>query len=361
MKRAVICSLNPERFAAELPDYSIMIIDPAAPAARLRYLLDRADYSLLITDTETRERNGGDYPGERLLWATSGTTGDSKFCSYTQEQLDIKSDTIIKDYELTANDRYVGIMPLWHAQGQAFYWATKKVACECHFLPVKRIKEIQQYSPTFLTGFPDLIGLTSRFLFDSLRFIRTGSAPLPDSQYLAFRDHFQVPVLEGFGMTETLSHCFTNPLRGEQRMGTIGLPTGIQADIRDGQLWLQGPTVFQPGWYATGDLAEMDAAGYYKITGRYRDQINIRGIKFNPVSLENQLTKAIPALRECVIFGSDSINCLYTGEVHPDLVRQTLIGIDPILRPAHLEQLATEIPKTPAGKISRTWLTKNYS
>ena len=130
MKRAVLCVNNPQDYIPQLIDHSIMIINPHATEARNRYLLENSDWSLLITNDDTKYRDGGNYPNERVLWYTSGTTGDSKFCSFTQAQLNNMAATIMRSYKLTANDRYTSIMSLWHAHGQGFYWATQLAGCE---------------------------------------------------------------------------------------------------------------------------------------------------------------------------------------------------------------------------------------
>jgi long-subunit acyl-CoA synthetase (AMP-forming) len=132
--------------------------------------------------------------------------------------------------------------------------------------------------------------------------------------YRGLQDKFAVPIIEAFGMTEALSHCFTNPLYGEQRMGTVGLPSGIEARIDQGHLLIKGHSVHAPGWFDTGDFAEQDQQGYYKILGRHRDQINVKGYKFNPLSLEQQLYDMIPEITEISIFGTNTIKCLYVGE-----------------------------------------------
>ena len=88
MKRAVLCVKNPQNYINDLNNYSIMIVNPDSTPARLDYLLTKSDYSLLITDQTTVERNGQDYPGERIYAYTSGTTGDSKFYSFSQAQVD---------------------------------------------------------------------------------------------------------------------------------------------------------------------------------------------------------------------------------------------------------------------------------
>jgi acyl-coenzyme A synthetase/AMP-(fatty) acid ligase len=250
-------------------------------------------------------------------------------------------------------------MPLWHAHGQGFYWATKMARCETHFVTTNDIKTIANYNPTFITAIPDFLKIIAQQNFNHLRFIRSASATLPNNIYQYLKQKYQVPIIEAFGMTEALSHCFTNPLHGEQRIGTIGQPDGIEADIVDGQLYIKGPTVFCSDWYNTGDLASIDDDGYYRILGRHRDQINVRGIKLNPVSLENQLTSAIANIGECVVFGSTSVKCLYTGNCDPKEIRQFLINMGTHCKPQMLERIET-IPLSPSGKISRSWLEKQY-
>jgi acyl-coenzyme A synthetase/AMP-(fatty) acid ligase len=359
LPRAVVCVDNPEVYLPRLNNYSIMVVNPDSPESRLKYLLDSSDYSLLITSAGEQYRTGGCY-NERLFWYTSGTTGDSKFCSFTQDQVDILARKICQTYDITDNDRYTSIMPLWHAHGQGFYWATRQANCETTFLPVKEIKNLQRHNPTFITAIPDVLKIVTKFKFNNLRFVRSASAPLSTDTYSQLKEKFGVPVIEAFGMTEALSHCFTNPLHGEQREGTVGLPDGVEARIEQGELYIKGPTVFAPDWYNTGDLAQQDEKGYYRILGRSRDQINVRGIKINPASIEQQLVKAVAGIDQCVIFGTDRIKCLYTGVADPDAVNQFLISVGTHCRPK-LVNSVDSIPLSPSGKISRSYLDLQFN
>jgi acyl-CoA synthetase (AMP-forming)/AMP-acid ligase II len=359
MKRAVLCVPDPENYIDQLDDYSIMIVNPKNTPARLGYLLDRADWSLLITNQGEQHRAGSNYENERVLWYTSGTTGDSKFCSFSQAQLDRASDNIIQEYALDVNDRYVSVMGLWHAHGQGMFWATRRAGCETHFLDPTNLRPMSGHSPTFISAIPDILKTISRFEFDHLRFIRSASAAMPDNLYQQLKSKFDIPVVEAFGMTEALSHCFTNPLHGEQRMGTVGLPDDVEADIVNGELHICGSTVFTSGWYNTGDLAEQDDAGYYRIIGRSKDRISVRGYKLDPISVERQLAEQISNLGECVIFGAEKVNCIYTGDVDPGLVTRTLIQIHPACNPAFVQR-HDAIPMGDSGKISRSWLKTKF-
>jgi len=360
MKRAVICVTNPQDYIHQLDDYSIMIINPDVVPARRQYLLDRSDWSLLITAQGEQHRNGGDYVNERVLWYTSGTTGDSKFCSFSQRQLNHMAETIVRAYDLSEQDRYVSVMSLWHAHGQGFYWASQLAGCETHYLGMKNIRDWPSFSPTFVTAIPDVLKTALGLKFDkNLRFIRTASAPLPDATYRALKQQFAVPVLEAFGMTEAMSHCFTNPLHGEQRMGTVGLPSGVEACIDHGHLLIRGPTLDRDAWFDTGDLAEQDSAGYYRILGRSCDQINIRGVKINPQSLEQKILENFSEVSEVAVFGNDTVKCVYVGSEINSAIQRFLCELGPQCRATVLQSVAA-IPLTPAGKISRSWLNTLY-
>jgi long-chain acyl-CoA synthetase len=354
MKRAVLCVPNPQDYIDQLVNYSIMIINPVTPLDRLQYLLNNSDYSLRITPAGYDERDGSDYPNEKIFWYTSGTTGDSKFYSFTQEQIDHSANTVINAYNLTENDRYVSIMGLWHAHGAGFYWAAKHAGCEMNFLSVKELRNLPKFSPTFITAFPNLLKAATNLKLDSnLRFLRTAGAPLPDSMYLELKQKFSIPIIQAMGMTETIGHCFTNPLHGEQRIGTIGLPSGIEAKIDNSKLSVRG--VYTNNWIETGDLAEQDDAGYYRILGRYKDQINVNGIKLNPISLETQLLTAVTSIEDCVIFGTDTVKCLYTGNCNASDISTFLTSLGAHCRPKLLQHVDV-IPLSPSGKVSRTYL-----
>lgn len=359
MKRAVLCVRNPQNYIDTINDHSIMIINPDSTDSRLKYLLDNSDYSLLITDSGSTVRNGKDYPNEKLFWYTSGTTGDSKFCSFSQDQLNQMALTICNSYNISDNDRYVSIMPLWHAHGQGLYWAAKRAGCEIHYTTVKNIKSLEKHSPTFISAIPEILNVVKQLDLKDLRFIRSASSALPNNVYLSLKEKFNVPVIEAFGMTESLSHCFTNPLIGKQKIGTVGMPSGIEADIIDEQLHIKGPCLFKPGWYNTGDLASKDQDGYYTILGRYKDQINVRGIKLNPLSLENQLLSNVPGVSSCVIFGKNQVKCLFVGNVNKDDISAYLTSLGQYCKPV-LVKCVDSIPISPMGKISRTWLDLQY-
>lgn len=358
MKRAVLCVEHPELHIPQYRDYSIMIVNPTTTSTRLKYLLDNSDYSLLVTDTDITERSGGDY-SDAAMWYTSGTTGDSKFCTFTQSQLDTLADTICNAYDIDANDRYLSIMPLWHAHGLGMYWAAQRAKCEVKYIKPNDLRNTVDFSPTVISAIPDFLRLFMRQSFPDLRFVRSASSALPNQLYNDLKAWSKRPVIEAFGMTEACSHCFTNPLHGEQRIGTVGLPSGIQARIVNGLLEIQGPSVYTSDWFCTGDIADQDSSGYYRIIGRLKDRIDVHGYKIDPLSIENQLYNSVPGITEVAVFGKDRVMCVYTGTASEQQVRQAINNIDWHCNPKLVKHVDS-IPTNNAGKVSRSMLTDFY-
>ncbi|MCW5828343.1 MAG: long-chain fatty acid--CoA ligase [Deltaproteobacteria bacterium] len=167
--------------------------------------------------------------------------------------------------------------------------------------------------------------LASRIVFSKitsklggrLRFAISGGAPL-SRQIAEFFDAVGVKILEGYGLTETTAA--TNVNREEKyKFGTVG-PAVPGAGVKiadDGEILLQGPTVFQGyyrnpeataevlkgGWFYTGDIGELDADGFLKITDRKKDLIiTAAGKNIAPQNIEN-LLKTDRHISQVMVFG----------------------------------------------------------
>jgi acyl-coenzyme A synthetase/AMP-(fatty) acid ligase len=152
----------------------------------------------------------------------------------------------------------------------------------------------------------------------------------------------------------------TNPLDGEQRIGTVGLPDGVEARIDQNKLLIRGPAVADSDWLDTGDLAEQDEAGYFRILGRSVDRINVRGYKLDPLSLENKLYAAFPDLKDLAVFGTDSVKCIYSGPYNKKQIKAVLVSMGQYCYPTVLEEVDS-VPKNASGKVSRTMLDKLFA
>ena len=185
-----------------------------------------------------------------------------------------------------------------------------------------------------------------------LRLAVSGAAPIsPD--ILRFFDAAGVLVLEGWGMTET-STAATISSPDDFKIGTIGKPfPGCEVRIaEDGEILVKGPNVFQgyykneeatretivDGWLHTGDLGEIDADGFIKITGRKKDIIITAGGKnITPANLENEI-KQHPLVSQCVVI----------GDRRPYLV--ALVTLDPEEAVAYAREHG--LPEDPAALAS---------
>ncbi|MBW0116925.1 AMP-dependent synthetase/ligase [Pseudonocardia abyssalis] len=145
----------------------------------------------------------------------------------------------------------------------------------------------------------------------------SGSAPLGARLGHFFRG-VGLPVLEGYGLTETSAGITLNTLAA-QRIGSVGRPVPGHAVriAEDGEILLQGPLVFrgywknetstaeavEDGWFHSGDIGELDDAGFLTITGRKKEIIVTAGGKnVAPAVLEDRL-RAHPLISQCMVVG----------------------------------------------------------
>jgi long-chain acyl-CoA synthetase len=157
-----------------------------------------------------------------------------------------------------------------------------------------------------------------------LKYFVSGGAPL-SKDIAEFFHAFGVDILEGFGMTETNSiTCVNRP--GNQVYGTIGeLFEGVEAKLAsDGELLIRGPMLMQgywsmpeetketlaEGWLHTGDIAEIDAKGFIKITDRKKDLIKTAGGKFVAPQRIEGLFKTSPFISQAAVSGDQKPYCV---------------------------------------------------
>ena len=176
---------------------------------------------------------------------------------------------------------------------------------------------------------------------ERLRLALTGAAPVA-REVLEFFDACAVPVLEGYGLTETCAAATLNT-PSATRLGTVGRPLAAE-EVRiaaDGEILIRGPNVFaayhrnegatrealEDGWLRSGDLGSLDADGYLTITGRKKDLIiTSSGKNITPTNIENALRER-PWISQAVVYGDN----------RPYLV--ALLTLDPEEAPALAERL----------------------
>jgi len=271
---------------------------------------------------------------------TSGTTGASKGAVLTHGNFAANALALVTAWGITEADRYLAALPLFHVHGLGngvHAW----LASGCHMRLVARFEHEKaagwflDYRPTLFFGVPTMYvrllevdAEAARTIGAALRLCVSGSAPLPAAVLEAFRARFGQVILERYGMTETLMIA-SNPLVGERRPGTVGVPLPMTAvSIRDdagapvpagtsGELWVRGPHVcdgywrrpdataaaFTDGWFRTGDVGVQAPDGYLTLEGRRSDLIIAGGFNIYPREIE-ELLAAVPGVREAAVVGA---------------------------------------------------------
>ena len=307
---------------------------------------------------------------------TSGTTGRPKGCELTHRNVQNEVRTVAQVFPelLTAGGSVLLFLPLAHVFGKAIQCgATYTRTIIGHTADVSDLLgDLAVFRPTFLLAVPRVfekvyngarqrahadgrgkifdaaadtaiawstakdtggagLALKARHaLFDRLVYGRlraamggnvvaavSGSAPLGARLGHFFRG-IGLPILEGYGLTETTAGITVNTLDA-QRIGSVGRPVPGHAVriAEDGEILLKGPIVFrgywgnekataeavEDGWFHSGDIGELDDAGFLTITGRKKEIIVTAGGKnVAPAVLEDRL-RAHPLVSQCLVVG----------------------------------------------------------
>jgi acyl-CoA synthetase (AMP-forming)/AMP-acid ligase II len=275
-----------------------------------------------------------------LILHTSGTTSRPKRVPIRHRNLATSARNIIQTYQLTANDRALCIMPLFHIHGivaslLSSLAAGGAVICPPGFDALKFWQWVDTFKPTWYSAVPTMHQLllsraernAALIAANPFRFIRSSSAPLPPVVMERLEATFGAPVLESYGMTEASHQMASNPLPPAPRKGgSVGVGVGVDVAIMDdtGTLLAQGAigevvvrggnvvdgyennpeanaSAFTDGWFRTGDQGYLDADGYLCLTGRIKELINRGGEKISPLEIDDVLLRH-PAVAEALAF-----------------------------------------------------------
>ncbi|MEU9860629.1 long-chain fatty acid--CoA ligase [Streptomyces sp. NPDC047971] len=271
-----------------------------------------------------------------VLLYTSGTTGSPKGAELTHANLLRNAEISARSlFRLTSEDAILGCLPLFHAFGQtcamnAAVAAGARLTLMTRFDPADVLRIVHERGVTIFAGVPTMYAalLASRTArpeaYDTagLRMCVSGGASLPVEVLHGFEEAFGVPVLEGFGMSETSPVACFNHLDRPRKAGSVGTPIeGVELrliDVHDGvgELCVRGHNIMkgylgrpeataealQDGWLRTGDLARVDEDGYYYIVDRKKDLIIRGGFNVYPREVEEVLYEH-PAVAEAAVVG----------------------------------------------------------
>src|SRR5258706_3963248 len=340
-----------------------------------------------------------------VLQYTGGTTGLAKGAMLTHRNLlanAMQTRSWIPN-GLDAHEVTLCVAPFFHSYGLTVGMNLSiRAAATMVLLPQFKAKEvvkaIRRYRPTQLPGIPTMyiaIMREARKNGEQLRSIKyciSGASALPAQVRIDFEAMTHGKLVEGYGLSEAapVTHC--NPLNGDIRDGSVGLPLpNVDAAIMnpetgellpvgaEGEIVVKGPNImkgywkrqeeteatFKNGWMRTGDLGRRDEEGYFYIMDRAKDLIIASGFNVYPREVEEVLFMH-PAVQEAAVIGVPdpyrgetvaAFIVLKPGFEQSDATRQDILAfckkeMTPYKVPKVLE-FRDSFPKTLVGKVLR--------
>jgi malonyl-CoA/methylmalonyl-CoA synthetase len=372
-------------------------------ALALSKLLKESHTAVALPDVQLED--------DAMMIYTSGTTGKPKGVVMTHHQLDKQMQSLSQAWDWSAADRILNVLPMHHVHGVI------NITC-CALYNGATLEMQNGFDPAFVAA-RMTSGELSLFMavptiyhkliqyFEQLpetaqkqwqqgmaqmRLIVSGSAALPVTVLEKWKQISGHTLLERYGMTE-IGMALSNPLHGERKPGFVGQPLPFVSvkiidesgrEINDtnspGELLVKGDTVFKrywnrpeetarsfvDGWFKTGDIAELDNDGYYKILGRNSsDIIKSGGYKISALEIENTLLEH-PDISECAVVAlsseewGETIAAAIVGNILPESLKLWLND-----KLAHYKMPRKFIniqalPRNAMGKILKTEVKKMF-
>ena len=336
---------------------------------------------------------------------TSGTTGRPKGAEITHGNLTANLEGLHAAWGWRTDDILLHVLPIFHVHGLfvALYGALHAGATTLlmrEFDAHRTLQTLVERKCTVFMAVPTihkrLLSVADAKLFDlsHVRLITSGSDRLPDEVFKSFKQTYGYTLLERYGMTETGMNL-SNPLNGERRMGSVGLPLpGVEARVVDpetvkelpngeiGEIQLRGLNVFkgywrQPektaeaftsdGWFCTGDLGFRQPDGYFTLCGRSKDLIISGGLNIYPPEVERVLNEH-PAVEASAVIGCPDLEWGERVVAVVVLTHNQVVSSEDLIRfcRQHLASykspktivLKEELPRNAMGKVLKAELKK---
>jgi fatty-acyl-CoA synthase len=325
-----------------------------------------------------------------LLIYTSGTTGKPKGallthanCFWTNLSFDLATG-------VRPDDVVLQVLPQfhcggWNVQSILAWWKGARVVLERGFDPARALDLIETRGITTMMGVPAnylFMAREPRFAeadLSSLRLAVVGGAPMPEALLEEWSAR-GVDIVQGYGLTEAAPNVLCLPPEDARRKaGWAGKPYPyVTCDLgADGELLVRGPNVFpgywrneeataaafRDGWLLTGDIAERDDEGNYRIRGRAKEMVVSGGENVYPAEIEAVLHEH-PAVADAAVVGAPDERW---GEVCVAYVVLSSAVSEDELRDHCLEHLARfkvpkafhvvdDLPRNSMGKITKSEL-----
>jgi long-chain acyl-CoA synthetase len=342
-----------------------------------------------------------------LLLYTGGTTGVAKgaeLSHYNVVTNAIACRHWMHDIQ-EGKEIVLTTLPLYHSYGMTTCMNLSVYAAGAMLLiPNPRdyddiMKNINKHQPTLFPGVPTMyvafINYPDLGKYDvkSIRACMSGGAGLPVEVQKQFQELTGARLVEGYGLSEASPVTHANPVYGQNKIGTIGLPwPDTEAKIVDletgekeltvgevGELIIRGPQVMKGywnmpeetantlrnGWLYTGDIARMDEEGYFQIVDRKKDMIIAGGFNIYPRDVEEVLFE-YPKIKEAVVAGipdpyrGETVKAYCVLKEGETATEEEIIafckGKMAKYKVPTAVEFRTELPKTIVGKVLRRML-----
>jgi fatty-acyl-CoA synthase len=347
---------------------------------------------------------------------TSGTTGNPKGVVYSHRSTFLHSmaQTAANSIGVSESDRILVIVPMFHANAWGTPYSAWMSGCDIilpqHHLMGKALSRIiPELRPTIACGVPtvwnDLLQVSEQIDIDmsSLRSVTAGGSAVPRTLIEGFHKKFNVPIIQGWGMTETspLAAIANPPSRSDPddamsyRVKAGRIVAGVKVRVVDddgsilpndgeavGEFEISGPWVtasyyldddpekFRDGWLRTGDVGSLDPEGYMTISDRTKDVIKSGGEWISSVELEGEVMAHPEVFEAAVIAVPDPrwqerpLVCVVPSPGASPSVRDLTSFLDGRIAAWWMPErwaFVESIPKTSVGKFDKKVLRAQFS
>jgi len=341
------------------------------------------------------------FPAPPLLQQyTSGSTGAPKRVIRTHANLIAELDGLVATFEVTEQDRFLGVAPFFHVNGLVRTMLTSMHAGATLF-PVAQFRRrevidlLTTERITFCGAVPQIFTILGQTPprgaadLSALRLVFSSSAPLLPADNRRFSERYGVVIRQLYGSTETGTISFNRDPDPAQRLDSLGRPLdGVRVQVVDerggalpaeteGELAIASPFAisryagneaataesFRDGFYLSGDLGTVDSAGHVRLTGRKKLLINRGGFKVNPYEVEDVI-KAHPRVLDVAVYGTvgpqgdDLVCCAIVADgacTTDDILGHCRERLAEFKIPARIE-FREALPKSATGKLLRAEL-----
>jgi long-chain acyl-CoA synthetase len=342
-----------------------------------------------------------------VILYTSGTTGAAKGAELSQSNMLCNAQACQSLTNQKGTDVSIAILPLFHTFGQSLIMNTSVLAGSAlvlisRFVPKTVLQQMHEHKVTHLAGVPTMfIGLLAyaekhkgdylKEIAQTLKVAISGGASMPVEVLKQFEEKLQVPVIEGYGLSESSPVAAFNHLEFERKPGSIGQPLpGVTMKVVDknghevstgqeGELVIRGHNVMKgyykkpqetaktiiDGWLHTGDIVRFDDEGYIYVVDRLKELIISGGYNVYPREVEEVYMKHPSVHLVAVIgvehprFGEEVKAFIILKEGHlvseKDLIKWSKQYLADYKCPKHLD-IVEALPMTATGKILKRML-----